>query len=61
MAGYVFWAQLAHILFLGPRPQGQDIFWDFMGYLLPAPDLWTLEGFGLQKYSLHSIKKISFQ
>ena len=30
MAGYVFWAQVAQIYFLGPVPQGQDIFWDFI-------------------------------
>ena len=28
MAGYVFWAQVAQIWFLGLRPQDQDISWD---------------------------------
>ena len=30
MAGYVLWAQVAQMWFLGPRPQGQEIFWDFI-------------------------------
>ena len=30
MAGYVIWAQEAQMQFLGPRPVGQRIFWDFM-------------------------------
>ena len=30
MAGYVFWAQVAKMYFLGPRPQVQDIFWYFV-------------------------------
>ena len=30
MAGHVFWAQEAQMYFLGPRAQGQNIFWDFI-------------------------------
>ena len=30
MAGYVFWIQVAQMWFLGPRPQDQVIFWDFI-------------------------------
>ena len=30
MAGYVFWVQVAQMWFLGPRPQDQVIFLDFI-------------------------------
>ena len=30
MGGYVFQAQVAQVWFLDPRPQGQEIFWDFI-------------------------------
>ena len=29
-AGYIFWTQVAQMWFLGPRPQGQELFWDFI-------------------------------
>ena len=30
VAGYVFWVQVAQMWFLGPRPQDQVIFLDFI-------------------------------
>ena len=30
MVGYVFWAQIDQMWFLGPRPKDQDIFGDFI-------------------------------
>ena len=43
MAGYVLLAQLAQISFLGPRPQGQDIFCDSMILLDSSHDSWKNE------------------
>ena len=43
MAWYVFWAQLAQMFFLGPRPQGQEFFWDFMILLDSSHDSWENE------------------
>ena len=40
MAGYVFWAQVAQIKFLGPRSQGQDIFSDFIILFDSSHDFW---------------------
>ena len=33
MAGYVSWAQVTQMWFLGLRPQDQDISWDFITLL----------------------------
>ena len=40
MAGYVFWAQVAQIKFVGPRSQGQDIFSDFIILFDSSHDFW---------------------
>ena len=38
MAGYVFCAQVAQMWFLGPRPQDQNIFKDFIVLLHSSDD-----------------------
>ena len=43
MAGYVLRAQLAQMQFLGPRPQGQEIFKDFIILLDLPHDSWENE------------------
>ena len=50
MAGFVFWAQVAQMCFLGSRSQGQEIFWDFIILLNSSmilekmrSSLWKLE------------------
>ena len=42
MVWYVFLAQVAQ-MFLGPKPQGQEIFWDFMILLDSSHDSWENE------------------
>ena len=44
MAWYVFWTQVAQMQFPGPRPQGQEIFWDFMILLDSSHDSWENDG-----------------
>ena len=36
----VFWAQVIQMYFLGPRPQRQEIFWDFIILLDSSYDSW---------------------
>ena len=43
MAGYVFWAQVAQMKFLDPRPQAQEIFCDFIILLVSSQDSWENE------------------
>ena len=43
MAGYVFWAQVAQMKFLDPRPQAQEIFCDFIILLDSSQDSWENE------------------
>ena len=43
VAGYIFWAKVAPMSFLGPRPQGQYIFWDFMILLDSSHNSWENE------------------
>ena len=38
MAGYVFWAQVAQMKFLDPRPQAQEIVCDFIILLDSSQD-----------------------
>ena len=38
MARYVFWAQVVHMQFLGPKPQGREIFYNFMILLVSYYD-----------------------
>ena len=40
MAWYISWAQVAQTYFLGPKPKGQEIFWDFMILLDSPNDSW---------------------
>ena len=42
-AGYVLWAQVAHMWFLGLRPQDPSIFWDFMILLDSSHNSWEDE------------------
>ena len=43
MAGYVFWVQAAHMYFLSPRPQDQEIFQDFIILLDSSHNSWKNE------------------
>ena len=43
MARYVFWAQVAQMYFLGPKPQGHKIFWKFIILLDLYNDSWKNE------------------
>ena len=57
-AACIFWAHVTQIKFVEPRPQGQDIFWDFMILLDSSHDssenevcFWKLE-LGIWTYGL---------
>ena len=43
MAQYVFFAQVAQTELLGPRPQGQKIFWGFIILLDSSHNSWENE------------------
>ena len=43
IAAYVFWVQVGQMHILGPKSQGQEIFWEFMILLVSTHDSWEKE------------------